>query len=135
MTSLVEYQGGLRTMATHMKSGQQIITDAPTDNQGKGEAFSPTDLLATSLACCALTIMGIKARANGFPEPTGVKMEVSKVMADAPRRVKEIRLKIIIPENLHYSEKEKKILENVVKQCPVAQSIHPDIQVTYEFHP
>ncbi len=133
MTSSVEYTGELRTKAVHLKSGKEIITDAPPDNQGKGEAFSPTDLLATSLACCALTIMGIKAKANGFADPKGTVMRVTKIMADNPRRVSEIHLSIELPKNISYSDKEKKILEAVVMQCPVAKSIHPDIKIRYEF--
>jgi uncharacterized OsmC-like protein len=134
MTSLVEYQGELRTRATHLQSGKEIITDAPVDNQGKGEAFSPTDLLATSLACCALTIMGIKARTNGMEDPKGIRVEVTKIMADQPRRVSEIHLIFRMPQNISYSDKEKKILEAVVKSCPVALSIQPEIKIHYEFH-
>lgn len=133
MTSSVEYAGELRTKAVHLKSGKEIITDAPTDNQGKGEAFSPTDLLATSLACCALTIMGIKAKANGFADPKGAVIRVTKIMADNPRRVSEIHLTIEMPPDISYGDKEKKILEAVVMQCPVAKSIHPDIKIHYEF--
>ena len=104
-TSEVVYKGELRTTAIHLKSGQQIITDAPTDNNGKGEAFSPTDLLATSLGCCMLTVMGIVAKRHNI-NMDGTKVEVLKVMADSPRRVSEVHIEMLFPEN-NYSQKEK----------------------------
>lgn len=126
-TSLVKYIGGLRTEATHIQSNTKIITDAPLDNHGKGEAFSPTDLMATSLANCMLTIIGIKANTEGMTGIDGTIAEVTKVMASDPRRVSEIHIHLKFPKN-KYTEKEKKIYENVAHTCPVAKSLHPDLK-------
>ena len=126
MTSTVEYQGNLRTNCLHIKSGQIIVTDAPTDNQGRGEAFSPTDLLATSLGACMLTIMGISADRHGIAL-AGTKVEITKVMAENPRRVSQIIAAVVFPVTLKLQDKEKNILENAARQCPVAKSLHPDI--------
>ena len=123
-TSKVTYQGDLRTTAIHLQSNNEIITDAPVDNQGKGEAFSPTDLLATSLASCMLTIIGIKARDMEI-DLTGTTAEVTKVMAADPRRVSEVHVAIIFNQRL--DEKTQKIFYNTALTCPVAKSIHPDI--------
>ena len=111
MTSTVTYLGELRTEATHLFSGTKIITDAPLDNQGKAEAFSPTDLCATSLASCAMTIMGISARNHGI-DMNGAKAEVTKVMAADPRRISQVILKFVMPKN-DYSDTQKLILENI----------------------
>ena len=127
----VTYQGQLRNQATHLKSGNMLITDAPIDNQGKGEAFSPTDLLCTSLATCMLTLMGITSQNKGI-ELGKVHAEIEKVMASDPRRVCEIRILFTFEPN-RYTEKEKTILENAAKSCPVAQSIHPNIVQVIEF--
>lgn len=127
MTSEVIYQGGLRTMATHIKSGEQIITDAPTDNQGKGEAFSPTDLLATSLAACHLTIMGIKARDKDI-DMVGARAEVTKIMASDPRRVAQIIVKIMMPKK-PYNNKEKAILKKSAESCPVGRSLSDELDI------
>lgn len=129
--SEVKYIGGLRTEALHLKSGNQIITDAPVDNNGRGEAFSPTDLLSTSLGSCMLTIMGIVARNNNL-NIEGTTMNISKVMLAEPRRVGEIVVEVQMPGN-SYSEKEKILLENAAKTCPVAKSIHPEIKQTITF--
>ncbi len=126
MTSKVTYTGGLRTSAVHLKSGNTIITDAPTDNRGKGEAFSPTDIFATSLASCALTIMGIKA-ADKDIDIEGASAEVTKIMASNPRRIARIEINISMPAN-NYSDIEKKLLEAAAHGCPVGQSIHPDLE-------
>ncbi len=128
-TSKVTYQGELRTTAVHLQSSNEIITDAPIDNQGKGEAFSPTDLLATSLASCMLTIIGIKARDMEI-DVTGTTAEVTKVMSADPRRVSEIHVAITFNQALE--DKTQKIFYNTALTCPVAKSIHPDIiqQVT-----
>ena len=131
-TSEVVYKGELRTVCTHMKSGQQIITDAPVDNNGKGEAFSPTDLLATSLGTCMLTVMGIKANASGI-NIDGTKVEILKVMAESPRRVSEIYVDMFFPANT-YSQKEKDLLEHTALACPVAKSLHSDIKQKTRFH-
>ncbi len=131
MTSQIEYQGDLRTKAVHIKSGETFITDAPTDNSGKGEAFSPTDLLATSLANCMLTIMAIVANKKNI-KIEGAKAQCIKVMANDPRRVSEIQLKIFMPgENI--PAEERNVLENAALNCPVAKSIHPDINQVVEF--
>ena len=122
--SKVTYQGNLRTAAVHLQSNNEIITDAPIDNQGKGEAFSPTDLLATSLASCMLTIIGIKARDMDI-EVAGTTAEVTKVMAADPRRVSEVHVAITFNRNL--DDKTQKIFYNTALTCPVAKSIHPDI--------
>ena len=123
-TSEVTYQGDLRTTAIHLQSNNEIITDAPTDNQGKGEAFSPTDLLATSLASCMLTIIGIKARDMEI-DVEGTTAEVTKVMSVDPRRVSEIQVIITFQQAL--DDKTQKIFYNTALTCPVAKSIHPDI--------
>jgi putative redox protein len=129
MTSLVVYEGDLRTINTHMQSSSQLETDAPTDNNGKGERFSPTDLLATSLANCMLTTMGIRTR-NMNIDLKGIKVEVEKIMKPDPRRVGAINLVFHIPENLGQSpEKDKEFLKQVAENCPVAKSLHPDIEV------
>lgn len=123
-TSKVTYQGDLRTTAIHLQSNNKIITDAPIDNQGKGEAFSPTDLLATSLASCMLTIIGIKARDMDL-DIAGTTAEVTKVMSADPRRVSEVHVAISFNQKL--DEKTQKIFYNTALTCPVAKSIHPDI--------
>lgn len=129
-TSTVTYQGDLRTSAIHLQSNNTIITDAPTDNHGKGEAFSPTDLLATSLASCMLTIIGIKAR-DMQVDISGTKADVTKVMAADPRRVSEVQ--IVITFNQDLDEKMLKIFYNTALNCPVAKSLHPDIGQNLSF--
>jgi uncharacterized OsmC-like protein len=129
-TSKIEYLGELRTEATHLQSGNQIITDAPTDNHGKGEAFSPTDLVATALGSCMISIMGIKLLGSQ-KDITGATAEVTKVMYSEPRRIGEIHVKINVPDN-GFSEKEKQILINAAHACPVAKSLHPDIKQVIE---
>lgn len=131
-TSLVLYRGDLRTEAIHEASRSEIITDAPVDNHGKGQAFSPTDLLATSLANCMLTVMGIKAQSEGMPSIEGTTAEVTKIMYTEPRRVGEIHVKLTFPKN-NYTEKEKKIYEHTALTCPVAKSLHPDLKQVLEF--
>lgn len=122
MTSTVKYLGNLRCEATHLASGQTIITDAPLDNKGKGEAFSPTDIFATSLGACALTIMGIAAAAHGI-NMEGARAEVQKVMSsEPPRRVARIEVLFVMPA-LNYSEKQQKILQNAAHTCPVSVSL------------
>ena len=123
-TSKVTYQGDLRTTAIHLQSNNKIITDAPTDNHGKGEVFSPTDLLATSLASCMLTIIGIKARDMDI-DIASTTAEVTKVMAADPRRVSEVHVAITFNKQL--DEKTQKIFYNTALTCPVAKSIHPNI--------
>ena len=130
MTSKVIYQGDLRTEAEHIKSGSKMITDAPVDNHGKGEAFSPTDTVATALATCMLTVMGIKAEDMRI-SLKGTKAEVEKIMASNPRRISKIIIRIHFPTN--FSDKEKDILERTAKTCPVHFSLHPDIEKEISF--
>ncbi|WP_316835829.1 OsmC family protein [Pedobacter nutrimenti] len=131
-TSKITYNGGLRTTSVHLRSGNEIITDAPVDNKGKGEAFSPTDLLATSLGNCMLTIVGIAAQEHGF-NIDGATCEITKIMAENPRRVAEIVVDFQFPAN-NYSDKDKKIIERSAYTCPVAQSLHPDLKKTVTFN-
>lgn len=122
----VLYTTGLRTEMTHLASGTKVLTDAPVDNNGKGEVFSPTDLVSASLSSCMLTIMGIAAREHGF-SIDGAKASVTKTMASDPRRIAGITIVIEFPE-ISYSKKHKKILEIISKTCPVALSLHPDLK-------
>ena len=122
------YKGDLRTEITHLQSGSVVVTDAPTDNHGKGESISPTDMLAASLGSCMLTIMGIAAQAHNF-NIDGTTLKITKIMADKPRRIAEIIVEVTFPPN-NFSAKERKILELCAKECPVAQSLHPDIKQT-----
>jgi uncharacterized OsmC-like protein len=126
------YLGDLRTQATHVRSGQQIITDAPIDNQGKGEAFSPTDLLATALGSCILTVMGIAAREQKV-SIDGTTCSIAKIMATEPRRVGAIEITFNFPAR-DYSDKVKIILERAAKTCPVAKSLHPDLEEKLVFN-
>ena len=133
MTSTVHYHGGLRTTCTHLKSGSAFETDAPVDNNGKGERFSPTDLMATSLATCMITVIGIKARSMGF-DLGQVKIDVLKIMRNDPRRISQIDLTFHIPEELKKIDSEKlEILKKAGNNCPVQLSIHPDIVVNIDW--
>lgn len=132
-TSKITYLGELRTEAVHLQSGTQIITDAPLDNQGKGEAFSPTDLTATSLGSCAMTIMGITARRDEI-DFAGSTIEVTKVMStELPRRIVKIEVNFALqtPEELSEEIKQKYI--RIAHTCPVALSLHPDIEQVFNF--
>ncbi|MDC6478581.1 OsmC family protein [Flavobacteriaceae bacterium] len=130
MTSTVAYLGNLRTTATHLASEKIIITDAPVDNQGKGEAFSPTDLVATALASCLITIMGIKARALEV-DIEGTKAEVKKIMGTNPRRIVEIKITVSLPNA--FDAKTQKILEKAALTCPVANSLHAELKQDIRF--
>jgi len=132
MTSQIIYEGNLRTVATHLQSGTVIETDAPTDNQGKGERFSPTDLVATALGNCMMTIMGIKARDMNV-DLAGMKIDITKIMAVNPRRIGEIKVVINFPDNLQTDEKQRTILERAAMTCPVFESLHPDLKKDVEF--
>ena len=132
MTSEIIYKGALRTEAKHLQSNTVIETDAPTDNQGKGERFSPSDLLATSLGSCMLTIMGIKARDMNV-DLSQTKLSVQKFMLSDPRRVGKVRIEFELP-SLQLNNKQKQILENAARTCPVAKSIHPDIEMETVFN-
>ncbi len=125
------YEGDLRTRAHHVNSGMELITDAPPDNKGRGEAFSPTDLLATALGSCILTIMGIAAREHGFCIDA-TRLKIYKIMASNPRRVGEVKIEFFFPDIL-YSEKEKKILSYAAKTCPVALSLNSELKQTIVF--
>ncbi len=134
ITSKVIYTGGLRTTAEHIKSGVIIITDAPPDNHGKGEAFSPTDLMATSLANCMLTVMGIACQSRNI-NIDGTVAEVTKIMAANPRRVAEIQIVLTFPA-MGYTDEQKKLLELTARTCPVAESLHPNLiqNITFVFN-
>ncbi|MGX5817469.1 OsmC family protein [Chitinophaga lutea] len=125
-TASILYKGELRTSATHLKSGTVIDTDAPVDNNGKGERFSPTDLVATALGSCMLTIMGIKARDKGW-NIDGTTVAITKIMGTEPRRITGVTVTIDLPAGHGLDEKDRKILENAALTCPVAKSLHPDI--------
>lgn len=132
MTASILYLGDLRTQATHVQSGETIITDAPVDNQGKGAAFSPTDLCATSLASCILTIMGIHARDHQI-DMTGTKADVHKIMiADPDRRIGEIVINIILPDK-QWTQEEKNILTRAAASCPVCRSLSPALEIRKTF--
>ncbi len=132
ITSKVTYLGELRTEATHLQSNTTIYTDAPKDNHGKGEAFSPTDLVATALASCMISIMGIVAMKEGITKVDGTIAEVTKIMYAEPRRIGEIHVKLTFPKG-NYTDKEKKIYEHAAHTCPVAKSLHPDLKQVIEF--
>ena len=126
------YLGGLRTENEHLQSGNKVITDAPTDNRGKGEYFSPTDLLATALGSCIMTIMGITARDNNI-DLEGTQVDVTKIMASDPRRVAEVVVEFTFPQK-NYSDEEKQIVESVAGISPVPLSLHPDLKQTIRFN-
>jgi putative redox protein len=130
-TARVEYLGELRTKCTHLYSGSQIITDAPLDNKGKAENFSPTDLVATAYASCMITIMGIFCNEHGinFQHATA---DVTKVMASGPRRISEVIIKLDLSGN-GWSEDEKERVLRAGNACPVAKSVHEDMKIEFEF--
>ena len=130
MTSVVNYLGNLRTESTHISSNDKIVTDAPKDNNGKGEAFSPTDLVASSLSCCILTVMGIVSKKIKY-DLTNTKSSVRKIMGDNPRRIAEILVKIEFSKSA--DSKTKTIIEKAALNCPVAKSLHPDIKQNISF--
>ncbi len=131
MTSTVTYNGDLRTTCTHLASGNQIVTDAPVDNQGRGEAFSPTDLVATALGTCMMTIMGIKARDLGL-EIEGARADVQKIMGANPRRIARVEVTFTMPPN-HFTEKDKSLLEAAALACPVCKSLSLDCEQAIQF--
>jgi putative redox protein len=131
-TASVIYQGQLRTEAVHERSGSRLITDAPLDNQGKGEAFSPTDLMGVALLTCMLTTMGIAAQGRGW-ELGQVEGDVLKVMASAPRRVHELIVAIRF-RNSPLDAAQRQTMEEIALNCPVAKSLHPDITQQVQFH-
>lgn len=131
-TSTIQYLGNLRTESTHVASGASILTDAPVDNHGLGSQFSPTDMVANSLATCMLTVMGIKANDMGILLD-GSTAEVTKVMASDPRRIGKIQVVFQIKVS-ELNNKIQTILENTAKTCPVHYSLHPDIEREITFH-
>src|SRR5882672_6625864 len=133
MTSTVIYEGELRTVATHLQSGTEIETDAPVDNQGKGERFSPTDLVATALGACMATTMGIKAR-DMKVDLRDMKLSILKIMKPDPRRIAGVNVIFDFPATLQVDDKQREILERTAHTCPVMQSIHPDMEVNIEFN-
>ena len=126
------YVGELRTSSKHIKSGEEIITDAPTDNNGKGQAFAPTDLVSSALCSSMTTVMGICAEKGGFKMPNS-SAKITKVMSVEPRKIKEIRIELNFEEN-NLSEAQKNKLKNVGENCPVAKSLHPDINQNINFN-
>lgn len=132
MTATVIYKGQLRCEATHLQSGSMIETDAPTDNRGKGERFSPTDLLCVSLATCIVTTMGIKAGDMNI-ELTGTKMAVTKHMLHDPRRVGKVEVTLDLP-SLNLDEKDRLVLERTGDNCPVMKSLHPELVVAVTYN-
>ncbi len=130
-TVSAKYLGDLRVECTHLQSGTVIVTDAPTDNQGKGEAFSPTDLCAASLAACAMTIIGIYAK-NHNVDVDGMRAEVTKTMSANPRRIQRIDVIITMPDK-EYSDREKTAIERAAHTCPVHASLHPDTEKAIVF--
>jgi len=131
MTSKVEYSGQLRTISTHIKSGEQIITDAPVDNNGKGAAFSPTDMVANSAATCMLTIMGITAEKRNL-DIDGTTATVEKIMASNPRRIARLNIEIKLP-NSNFTAENIELLKKVALNCPVILSLHPSIEKDVTF--
>lgn len=127
----VIYVGELRCNAKHLDSGIEILTDAPKDNHGKGESFSPTDLLATSLGTCMITVMGIEARSLKI-DISGTILRISKTMGTLPRRVVEVGIEIKIPDR-NFTEQEKNKLIDTGLNCPVAKSLHPNLKQNIQF--
>lgn len=132
MTAQIIYKTKLRTEAMHLQSGTTIETDAPTDNQGNGERFSPTDLVATALATCMVTTMGIKAQSMGIALD-GTTADATKIMVSDPRRIGKIIVHIKCSESLQLDEKTKEILEKVARTCPVERTLHPDVELDLSF--
>ena len=127
------YRGSLRTESEHLQSGTRLITDAPCDNRGKGESFSPTDTVASALGSCMLTIMGIRAQDNGI-DISGAEASVTKIMASDPRRISRIEIEIQMPSDKNYTEAEKELLVEAGLNCPVCKSLSPDLEKVINFH-
>lgn len=126
------YLGDLRCECTHIASGTTIVTDAPVDNHGKGEAFSPTDLCATSLAACCMTIIGIYAQQHDV-DVTGTEISITKVMSTNPRRIGKIQIVFDMPDR-EYSDKQKASIERCAHTCPVHLSLHPETEQEFVFN-
>ena len=132
MTATIQYEGNLRCNAQHLQSGTKIETDAPTDNRGKGERFSPTDLVCTALASCIATTMAIKA-ADMDIELKGLTVDAQKHMENNPRRISKIDVKVSFPPLLNLNEKDRIILERTGNNCPVVKSLHPNTILNIEY--
>lgn len=132
MTSTVIYKGALRTELTHIQSTSIVENDAPTDNMGKGERFSPTDMVATALGSCMLTTMAIKANTMDI-ELTDCKVDITKIMKPDPRRISGIKAHVYMAKHLNLDDKQKEILERVARTCPVERSLHPDMELDITF--
>ncbi|KJH69337.1 OsmC family protein [Aliterella atlantica] len=133
-TARIIYTGDLRTEATHLQSGTKIGTDAPTDNHGKGEQFSPTDLTATSLGTCIITTMGIRLRAEGL-DFTGTELAVTKIMTpQPPRRIARIEVQVHMRTNVELTDEQRQKCEEIAQSCPVALTLHPDVEQAVTFH-
>ncbi len=130
-TATGTYLGDLRVELRHERSGATIMTDAPVDNHGKGEAFSPTDMVGAALGACAMTIIGIYAQAHNV-DVSGMKMEVTKTMNADPRRIGKLEVTFIMPQRA-YSDKEKASIERAARTCPVHLSLHPDTEQVFTF--
>ncbi len=131
MTASIIYKGDLRCECTHIQSGTQIETDAPTDNRGKGERFSPTDTVCVALATCMITTMGIRASDMNI-DLSGTKLDVTKHMLSEPRRIGKIEVKLLLPA-LQLEEKDRLLFQKIGDNCPVMKSLHPDLQVVTEY--
>jgi putative redox protein len=133
MTATIQYEGNLRCNARHLQSNSLIETDAPTDNRGKGERFSPTDLVCTALATCMITTMAMKATDMGI-ELKNTIVNVQKHMASDPRRIAKIDVELTFPDTLKLEEKDKIILQRVGDHCPVIKSLHPDVVINASYN-
>lgn len=130
-TVTAKYLGDLRTECVHVASGTKLVSDAPVDNQGKGEAFSPTDLCATALAACAMTIIGIYGKSHDV-DVTGTTIEVTKTMNANPRRIGKLEVVFTMPDR-EYTDKQKLLIERAAHTCPVHLSLHPDVEQVFTF--
>lgn len=133
MTATILYEGNLRCNARHLQSNSILETDAPTDNRGKGERFSPTDLVCTALATCMITTMAMKATDMGI-ELKDTTIDVKKYMVSDPRRITKIDVSVSFSKTLQLIEKEKTILQRTGDNCPVIKSLHPDIEINITYH-
>lgn len=132
MTASIVYKGDLRCECTHVQSGTQIETDAPTDNRGKGQRFSPTDTVCVALGTCIITTIGIRANDMEL-DLSDTRLAVTKHMLSDPRRIGRIEVSIQFPQKLNLPEKDRLILQKIGDNCPVMKSLHPDIQVDIEY--
>lgn len=130
-TVTAHYLGNLRTACIHVASGTRLVTDAPVDNQGKGESFSPTDLCATALASCAMTIIGIYGQSHDV-DVTGTTIEVTKTMSANPRRIGRLEVIFTMPDR-DYTDEQKHMIEQAALTCPVCLSLHPDVEQVFTF--